>query len=401
MEGRTENAELLPFDMRFPIILPKDHIITFKLVHQLHVKYGHSYRNTVKNELKQRFWISSIDTLIRKTSRECTWCKVHRNRPQIPRMAPLPIQRVTPFLRPFSFVGLDYLGPFEVSIGRRSEKRWVCLFTCLVVRAVHLEVVYSLTSESCLMAIRRFISRRGPPTEFLSDNGTNFKGACKELKKQIHDINLQCANEVTTTLTGWRFNPPATPHMGGVWERLVRSVKDALVALDDGKRLTDEILITAIIEAEDMINARPLTSVSTEVNEAEAISPNHFLRSSPANEVDSVPPRPHEATALRNAYQRTQQLAHNMWERWVKEYAPCLNQRSKWYSESTPLQKGDLVYVVVEANRKSWVRGVVEEPIVSGDGRIRQVWVRTKSGVFKRGVANIAVLEITGGNPQP
>ncbi|XP_055604346.1 uncharacterized protein LOC129752596 [Uranotaenia lowii] len=214
MEGRTEHGELLPFDMRFPIILPKEHLITAKLTHSFHEKYGHGYRDTVKNELKQRFWIPNVGAVIRKVSKECVWCKVNHNRPQVPRMAPLPYQRVTPYLRPFSYVGVDYLGPVEVTVGRRTEKRWICLFTCLVIRAVHLEVAHSLTSESCLMAIRRFVGRRGPPREFLSDNGTNFKGAFKELQKQIRDVNMECANETTTVLTGWKFNPPATPHMG-------------------------------------------------------------------------------------------------------------------------------------------------------------------------------------------
>ncbi|XP_055604945.1 uncharacterized protein LOC129753176 [Uranotaenia lowii] len=401
MEGRTEHGELLPFDMRFPIILPKEHLITAKLTHSYHEKYGHGYRDTVKNELKQRFWIPNVGAVIRKVSKECVWCKVNHNRPQVPRMAPLPYQRVTPYLRPFSYVGVDYLGPVEVTVGRRTEKRWICLFTCLVIRAVHLEVAHSLTNESCLMAIRRFVGRRGPPREFLSDNGTNFKGAFKELQKQIRDINMECANETTTVLTGWKFNPPATPHMGGIWERLVRSVKEALFALHDGRRLTDEILQTSMIKAEDMINARPLTSVSGDVAEEEALSPNHFLRSSPTNEIDSVPPYPQDAVSLRNSYQRSQQLAYKMWDRWIKEYVPSLNPRSKWHDETNPVQKGDLVYIVEGTNRKCWVRGIVDEPVVSADGRIRQAWIRTNDGRLKRGVAKLAVLEISSGKTEP
>ncbi|XP_055585414.1 uncharacterized protein LOC129738255 [Uranotaenia lowii] len=396
VEGRTENADMLPFDLRFPIILPKGHPVTLKIIQSFHEKFGHAYRDTVKNELRQRFCIQHIGSEIKKVSANCNWCKVNRNRPVTPRMAPLPIQRVTPFLRPFSYVGVDYLGPITVTVGRRSEKRWICLFTCMVVRAIHLEVVHTLNTESCLMAIRRFIGRRGPPLEFLSDNGTNFKGASRELKNELHSINLDCANAITTAQTGWRFNPPATPHMGGAWERLVRSVKDALFVLDDGKKLTDEILVTSIVEAEDMINSRPLTVVSSDIAEELSLSPNHFLRGASPNESGTIPHFPSEAETLRNSFQRSQQLAYNMWKRWIREYVPTLNQRTKWFGESDPLKVGDLVYVVDGGNRKLWIRGIVDELIMAGDGRIRQAWVKTNSGRLKRGTAKLAVLEISG-----
>ena len=90
-----------------------------------------------------------------------------------------------------------------------------------------------------------------------------------------------------------------------------------------------------------------------------------------------------------------------MWERWIKEYVPSLNQRTKWFGETRPLKSGDLVYVVEGNSRKCWIRGVVEEPIVSGDGRVRQAWVRTKSGRFKRATAKLAVMEIQEGNSEP
>ncbi|XP_062557697.1 uncharacterized protein LOC134222552 [Armigeres subalbatus] len=152
---------------------------------------------------------------------DCVWCKVHRCLPQVPQMAPHRVQRVTPHLRLFSAVGVAYLGPVTVTIGRRSEKRWVALFTCLAVRAVHLEVVHSLSTQSCLMAIRRFVCKRGMPQEFFSDNRTNFLGASKEISKVARRIDEECAEAVVSSSTKWDFNPPGTPHMGGVWERMV------------------------------------------------------------------------------------------------------------------------------------------------------------------------------------
>ncbi|XP_055614983.1 uncharacterized protein LOC129761292 [Toxorhynchites rutilus septentrionalis] len=401
MEGRCERAEDLPFDLRFPVILPDNSRITNLIVQNLHERCGHGYRLAVKNKLRQSFHVIHVDAVVRKVLSACIWCKVHRNRPQVPRESPLPVQRLTPNLRPFSFVGVDYMGPFEVVVGRRKEKRWIALFTCMVTRAVHLEVAHGLTTQSCLMAISRFICRRDWPIEFISDNGTNFQGASKELLALLENIVFDCADQFTNARTKWRFNPPAAPHMGGVWERLVRSTKEILKALDDGKRLTDEILQTCIVEAEDMINSRPLTYVSQESDEMEALTPNHFLRGPPSSLRNAAIPPPYPAEALRDTYKRSQQLASELWQRWIKEYVPSLNQRTKWFGETKQLKAGDLVYIVEGNNRKCWVREIVEEPIVSSDGRIRQAWVRTRTKRYKRAVVNLAVLELEAGNTEP
>ncbi|XP_055633029.1 uncharacterized protein LOC129773447 [Toxorhynchites rutilus septentrionalis] len=151
-----------------------------------------------------------------------------------------------------------------------------------------MEVAHSLSSQSCMKAIRRFICRRGAPLQFFSDNGTNFHAASKELVQEVRRIDLECADVFTDARTRWTFNPPAAPHMGGVWERLVRSAKDALKALHDGRKLNDEILLTVLAEAEDMVNSRPLTYLPQESADVEAISPNHFLRGLPSGEREEV-----------------------------------------------------------------------------------------------------------------
>lgn len=309
-------------------------------------------------------------------------------------MAPLPVQRVNPQLRPFCSVGVDYLGPVEVSVGRRKEKRWIALFTCLAVRAVHLEVVHSMTTESCLMAIRRFVCKRGSPDEFFSDNGTNFKGASNEMDKSLKQIDRECAEHIISPRIKWNFIPPSTPHMGGVWERMVKSVKQAMKVMDDGRKLTDEVLLTTLSEAEDMINTRPLTYLPQD-SEVEAITPNHFLRGA-VTEADYKVDRVEVAEALRSLYKRSQYLADRMWQRWCREYLPSINRRTKWYDDRRRLKTGDLVFVVDGDQRKGWTRGIVEEVIEGADGIIRQAKVRTTRGVFRRAVANLALLEIDG-----
>ncbi|XP_055522525.1 uncharacterized protein LOC129716715 [Wyeomyia smithii] len=241
--GRMETSTDIPFVKRFPIILPRKHGLTRKIIQFYHEKFGHANRETVVNELRQRFWIPNIRAAIIQVMRQCIWCKVNRCRPLAPMMAPLPVQRVTPHLRPFSSIGIDYLGPIEVAVNRRKEKRLVCVFTCLAIRAVHLEVVHS-TTQSCLMTIRRFNKEHGIPKEIFSDNATCFKGADREMRR----IYSECANTVASATTAWHFNPPAAPHMGGIWERMVRSVKECMKTLDDGRILTDEVLLTVLAE---------------------------------------------------------------------------------------------------------------------------------------------------------
>ena len=147
-------------------------------------------------------------------------------------MAGLPASRLTPNVRPFSTCGMDYFGPMDVRVGRRTEKRYGVLFTCMVTRAVHLELATSLTTDSCVMAIRRFIGRRGYPRKIYSDNGTNLHGADKVLRKALEEFDQDVIRaELTPKEISWMFNPPAAPHMGGAWERLVRSVKTALKAV--------------------------------------------------------------------------------------------------------------------------------------------------------------------------
>ncbi|XP_062537923.1 uncharacterized protein LOC134206241 [Armigeres subalbatus] len=152
-----------------------------------------------------------------------------------------------------------------VKQGRSNAKRWIALFTCLSIRAIHMEVAHSLSTESCILAIRRFVNRRGAPAEIYSDNGTNFHGANNKLQQQIAERDQTLATVFTNTNTKWSFNPPGAPHMGGVWERMVRSVKMAIgTFLEATRKPDDETLETIIIEAEGIINSRPLTYIPLE-----------------------------------------------------------------------------------------------------------------------------------------
>ncbi|XP_062541856.1 uncharacterized protein LOC134209850 [Armigeres subalbatus] len=276
--SRTEKASNLAYEAKYPVILPKNHTGTTLLVNSFHRKYLHANGETVLNEIRQRYYIPGLRTVIRRVTRECQLCKVKKAVPRPPMMAPLPSVRLTPFIRPYTFLGVDYFGPLEVNLGRGVAKRWVALFTCLTIRAVHLEVVHSLSTVSCVMAFRRFVARRGAPVEVYSDNATNFVGASRQLIEEIRGINKDCAATFTNAHTTWRFNVPAAPHMGGPWERMVRSVKTGMKAITESTRHpNDETLQTVLLEVESVVNTRPLTYIPLDSAEHEALTPNHFL----------------------------------------------------------------------------------------------------------------------------
>ena len=169
-------------------------------------------------------------------------------------MSDLPAERLGYRQPPFSICGVDYFEPFHVTIRQSSEKRWGFLFTCLTTRAIHIELVPSMVTSSCVMAIERFISRRGTPSIICSDNGTNFVGAKKELLLCIKNWNAEAPLSLVHKGIKWKYNPPSAPHQGGAWERMVRSCKRVFYAILGSRKLTDEILNTTMCLVEDSLN---------------------------------------------------------------------------------------------------------------------------------------------------
>ena len=183
---------------------------------------------------------------------------------------------------PFTFVGVDYFGPIMVRQGRSHVKRYGCLFTCLSMRAVHIEISHSLDAESFLCAFGRFVSRRGQPSEVYSDNGTNFTAIHSVLKEQFEKLRAKSSQSLVKDrlrkqYIEWHFNPPAASHMGGVWERLIRSIRRILKALLHEKIVNDEALLTFMAEVERILNDRPLTRRENHPDEFEPLTPNKLL----------------------------------------------------------------------------------------------------------------------------
>lgn len=225
---------------------------------------------------------------MRRVPSKCFDCQKRKAKPAEQFMAELPKDRVTPSEPPFTYVGIDCFGPIEVKQGRSLVKRYGCFFTCLTVRAVHIEILRSASADSMINAMRRFISIRGYPKEIRSDNGTNFTGADEELRNAVQQWNQRRINNFCAQREiKWTFNPPDASHMGGVWERIIQTAKRVLKALLKGQVVTDEVLSTVTAKVVNIVNIRPLTRNSDSVSDDEPLSPNHLLHLRPT---PSLPP---------------------------------------------------------------------------------------------------------------
>lgn len=203
-------------------------------------------------------------------------------------MVDLPPPRLRLFKPAFHSGGMDCFGPFLVKVGRRTEKRWGLLFKCLTTRAVHLEVLTSMDSDAFLMALRRFIGRRGKPAELYSDQGTNFRGGNTELKEAFRQLSGDLQLQLAKQQISFHFNPPAAPHFGGVWEREIRSIKAALYTTLGSDTVTEEVLRTVLIEIEAILNSKPLGYVSTDIADLDPITPNCLLMWRPDGSMPQV-----------------------------------------------------------------------------------------------------------------
>ena len=224
--GRLRRLVEIDFDTKHPIVLDAGHNFVKLFLRHTHLKNHHQSIDYLRSKVQERYAILKLRSTLRSIKSNCVLCRKLRAATIQPITADLPKERLAYQSPPFTNIGVDYFGPFYVTIRRTTEKRWGFLFTCLTIRAVHVEVVPSMDTSSCVMGVERFVSRRGTPTMLWSDNGTNFIGAEKELHECVEKWNtLNIAAELAHNGIKWRFGPTSAPHQGGIWERLVRSFK--------------------------------------------------------------------------------------------------------------------------------------------------------------------------------
>ena len=321
--------------------------------------------------------------IAKRVKRMCVSCQCQDSAACTQPMAPLPEERVNPTV-PFAVTGLDHAGPLYCCDTPR-KKYWVLLFTCGVVRAVHLELVDALSTYDTVLAFRRLVARRGLPKVIYSDNAKGFVAAPDKILGQFGPLTPE-----------WRFIAPNSPWWGGWWERLVRSVKSALRKTVGGNCLARAELETTLHEIEACINSRPLTFVSDDPDQEKPLTPSHFLLGHDGHYLsERSEPAPIEtADDARRRFDLRQSVVDKFWVVWSSEYLRSL---PPWrgVSQGHTLREGSVVLVEADHRpRLQWPLGIITQVFPGKDGLIRTVEIKTSSGKLVRSVQRVHDLEI-------
>ncbi|XP_048481952.1 uncharacterized protein LOC125489627 [Plutella xylostella] len=395
--GRLDNSNF-SYDKRHPILLQSTHLFTQLLFTYQHKRLMHAGPQLLLACIRETYWPIGGRNLAKACYHKCVLCQRMKGKVVTPLMGNLPQQRFLPGGFPFESVGVDYAGPIMSASrqgrGCRLVKVYICIFVCFTTKAIHLELVGDLTSNTYLLAMRRFIARRGKPLHIFSDNGTSFVGACNDisafLKSNCNFLSENMANDNIN----FHFIPAYTPHFGGLWEAGVKSTKYHLRRVLGNCNLTYEELNTTLTQIEAILNSRPLTPLSSEPSDCTPLTPGHLLIGRALTSLPQPDYQDH-STPLLTRFKRIEQLRQHFWERWSKEYVSELQQRVKWRSCKDGL-KLDTLVVVKEDNLPplKWRMGRVVAVHPGSDGIARVADIRTSTGVIRRAFSRICPLPV-------
>ena len=381
VQGRLQFAGL-PGDTQNPIVLPKCHL-AWLLAHYTHTSMRHIGVNSMLVTLRNTYWIIGARRICKDVKKRCMSCQRLDAQPYKQSMAPLPEERVNK-APPFSVTGIDHAGPLYCA-DHPGKKFYILLFTCAVVRPVHLELVDSMSCEDTLLALRRFIARRGMPCIIWSDNAKGFIAASAKLLEKHGPQGPD-----------WKFIAPRSPWWGGFYERLIGVVKACLKRTLGRHRLCRAELETLLHEVESCVNARPLTFVGDDFDSGKQLTPSHFLlgRGSPHTKVEFPSFDVNTSSEqLARMFEEKGELLQQFWVVWKEEYVRNLPP-FKGQSEAENIKVGSVVLIQGEGPRLDWPLGVVVDILQSRDGLTRTVLLKTAKGEIVRPVQRLHNLEV-------
>ena len=386
--GRLKNSNF-PGDIKHPILLPNNHIVTTMIVRFYHSSVRHQGRYITAGSVRQAgFHIFKGPATIKKMINNCVVCRKMRGSSRHQRMADLPPSRLEES-PPFTHVGLDLFGPYLVHDGistrrtKASKKVWVLLVTCLVSRAIHVEVLPYLDTHSLQLGLRRFYSVRGTCKTIKSDRGSNLVGAIN----QLIDYNMIKTDAEKHGIV-WELIPPGASSWGGVWERKVGSIKrvlDGTFLLQGKQNLSRDEFITYVQECASVVNNTPLWDTSSSPDDPAPLSPANLLtlRDEPnPSPLDSYSPNDLLSYG-KLRWKRVMYLSEQFWMRWRQHYLHSLQHRKKWHEENKGIEVGDVVLVRGPAKRNKWPVGRIVEVIKGREGLVRSVRIKLPDSIGK------------------
>lgn len=371
-----------------PILLAKKTKLTKLIILSIHFNNLHSGTAHTLAVLRKKYWLpQGRREVYQVLKNHCFTCRRFEAQPfRSPEMGQLPAFRINKTETPFSNVGLDVFGPYRMRVTvdetSKIKKYWVVIFTCLVVRAIHLEILKDMSALEFLNSFRRFVGRRGVPKIVVADNAPQFK---------VVEGIFQCcwrrfaSAEITSRYYAeheiqWKFIPAESPWMGGAYERMIGTVKSSFERVYGNKVMSIEQFELAMIEVEAIVNCRPITYVEKEAD-ASIVTPNDFLQVRyPAMPIDFK--KAPTTQQLTSTWLAAEQALEEFWRIWSEQYLRFIRERrdkmkNPRKSEPAPPQPGEIVLMVdPDLKRSSWRTAVVERTILGEDNKIRSVQIR-------------------------
>ena len=388
-----------------PILLHPKSQLTHLIVWKLHQRYYHAGPMWTVYHLRKQYWVPQATRTVKSIIRLCATCKPFKGKLCNQQMATLPDFRTETPARPFLWTGVDFAGPFyaKPNFVMEDKKYWIVLFTCMQVRAVHLEIVQDMSTETFLMALRRFIARRGRPAFIMSDNGRTFKKAAKDVIKLKEFVQLNGIQDfLRHERIHWYFNVESAPWWGATWERMVRTVKEALRGSLLKHNLTEDEFRTFVVEAESVVNSRPIAEVSDDVENPLPVSPSQLLfgYDTACDIMSNVEDMP-TTKPLNLSWKKRLHLSTNFQRKFMKDYVQNLLPRKKWLEKNDkPLVVGEVVLVQEPSKRKLWPLARIKALMKGRDGLVRAAVLQTPLGETRRPIQRLVPLEATHSQEQ-
>uniref|UniRef100_G3NZ93 DUF5641 domain-containing protein n=1 Tax=Gasterosteus aculeatus TaxID=69293 RepID=G3NZ93_GASAC len=392
--GRLHNANLVQSE-KTPVIIPGKHQVATLLIKHHHEQIYHQGRLFTAG-----FWIVGGKRKVSNIIHQCITCR----RLRAPLTNQLSTTQASSHRRAISTFSITHTHP--LSIINHSNRRTflkennICFKCCASSSHIARNCTFneSLDTSSFVNALRRFLAVRGPVKHIRSDRGTNFVGACRELKIPSNIDNTTVKTYLLGQGCSWTFNPPHASHFGGSWERMIglaRRILDAMfLQLKD--KLTHEVLVTFMAEVTAIINGRPLVPVTTDSEDPFILTPAALLTQK-VNVLTAPTGEFGVSDLYKRQWRQVQHLSNTFWDRWRKQYLPTLQARKKWHSAHPNISPGSVVILKdSQAPRNEWPLGLVTQAFPSEDGKVRKVEIKVaRTGVtklFLRPVSEIVLL---------
>ena len=379
----------------YPIYLPSGALFTKKLVQKVHYETLHGGVGLTMAAVREKYWVPKLRSLVKSVRKDCWGCKrFQATALTAPPRGLLPSDR-TRGETAFEVVGIDFAGPIRYrQTANREGKAYLALFACSLTRAVHLELVPNLETESFIPCLKRFIARRGRPRKIYSDNGKTFIKAAKWLRQLRQDERLHGLLEKYDIV--WQFNLSRAPWWGGQFERLIGVVKSAMYKVIGGGVLKWAELSEVLLDVETQINRRPLSYVEDDI-ELPILTPSTFLFQR-TNQLPDEETWRIKDQGLRRRAKYLNTCKDNLWNRWQREYVAALRERHNLTHKVTTFQPkiGDVVIVKTETkNRGTWPLATVKQVYPGKDGVIRAVQLKAAHSVLDRPIQHLYPLELS------